>query len=323
MYRSVYRIFCGVSIFLSLSFGTPSYAAGVGAGGGGDGIALSFHRIMLSVQKYLSSPDGLKAYPTIRALDFSTSTKGLVIDSTNDELRDSLGDVKDAINFPGPVPRIKLNRKRWGQLTLAEKRQLVFHEVLGLMRIERSNDYHLSSLLDNAALERIQQNGSVNDQRDPSVAIRVSCTLNSQLSSIMSTKKGNGSTYGLSEQVLQPDMQVLMFNGADGYDESSKFIASFESLSEGTYRLSIYRTNFTDTREMNTEDEFVFSGGESTRNDFVLDPNGKLATPFSGSLELHYTAVQVKKANSYDFKSWLQPGSSATYAIVCKTTILR
>lgn len=106
--------------------------AGREGGNGGDGFAMSFKAIGFDISRHLKS-EGLSVVDGLRTSDFEIALKTASVDTTAAELFLN-GVRKDAINYP-LQHKIVVNIPRWERLSNEAQRQLVIHEVMGLLGI--------------------------------------------------------------------------------------------------------------------------------------------------------------------------------------------
>lgn len=136
-----------LSLILALFAASPlnSFAVmGAGSGGGGDAYSQEFAKIGLDLETWVASQRNNSDFPSrITPEKFKAAVETTRVESTDDEL--TLNNVpKDAINYPDEG-RIIFNRGRWSKLqTYREKAALVFHEYLGIMRVD-DKSYQMSS----------------------------------------------------------------------------------------------------------------------------------------------------------------------------------
>lgn len=138
-------------IFLSLFFVSWVQAAPVNDGGsvgnGGDPLGLEFMQDANKViEDVLGGSESLH-YPELRSVDLRGTlaiTKVTVTDDTLWVTIDGRPQISTAINFPA-TKSIVLNRKLWQQISnRQQKLSLAFHEMLGLVGLEKSGDYSIS-----------------------------------------------------------------------------------------------------------------------------------------------------------------------------------
>ena len=108
------------------------------SGGGGDGYAIQFVEVARMIQTAL----GINADSAINATALKQAILETKVEST-DEALEIGGKNKDAINYPAEK-RIIVSRQGWSLLGGNQKRTLVLHEYLGILRIDDS-DYQIST----------------------------------------------------------------------------------------------------------------------------------------------------------------------------------
>ena len=108
------------------------------SGGGGDGYAIQFVQVARMIQTAL----GVSADSAVDAAALKRAILETKVESTDQNLELD-GKNKDAINYPAEK-RITMSRSRWGSLSGTQKRTLVLHEYLGILRIDDSN-YQISA----------------------------------------------------------------------------------------------------------------------------------------------------------------------------------
>jgi hypothetical protein len=135
--KSLRYLFATVFFLFSLA----AQAGGSDVGRGGDSIALDFRAIALYNLKLIQKRSDL--FP-----GFDTARFGNLVANTKIETLDRVfldGVEKDAVNFSNPE-RIEVGAIRWLRLPMNDPRKeaLVFHEYLGLMGLEDSDDHSYS-----------------------------------------------------------------------------------------------------------------------------------------------------------------------------------
>jgi hypothetical protein len=139
--------FSVTSLLLSYSICTASVFASSGGwtGGGGDGVVLEFVSNFYQVNRLIES----MAIEKQREILGSLTVKQLFAKIRAAEITSEPaviweGVEKDAINFVKPA-KIIISRSRWPHLGATEKAMLAFHEVMGLLNLDRG--YEFSQLL--------------------------------------------------------------------------------------------------------------------------------------------------------------------------------
>ena len=136
-------LFFGASLAASMTF--AKNGGGSDAGNGGNEIALEFFnagkRALQIYNKVLSTYPELKGKDLVQALE---KTQILVSSTTLYVDKDGVRQESTAMNFENPST-IVVHDKKWKRISqLAIKEALALHEVLGLVGIEKTGDYHIS-----------------------------------------------------------------------------------------------------------------------------------------------------------------------------------
>jgi hypothetical protein len=106
-------------------------------GNGGDAVAMEFRSIGQTIVKQLKLSK-MEDYKGLNISKLDLIINLVLIETTNKELR--IGkNRKDAINFPASR-RILINAKNWNKLSLENKRQLIIHESMGLLKVLDENN---------------------------------------------------------------------------------------------------------------------------------------------------------------------------------------
>lgn len=138
-----------IFILLSLLVGSLTSAArthdGGSVGNGGDPIGLDF---LQNANKVIEDVLGeIHLYPEIKNVDLRATLKDIKVIVTDETIWVSIKGQKQistAVNYPD-TRTVILNRNLWNKIpTREQKLSLVFHEILGLVRLETSGDYSIS-----------------------------------------------------------------------------------------------------------------------------------------------------------------------------------
>jgi len=124
-----------------------AYAVGGTVGNGGDSIAIQFKDIGNTLVAQLRFAEKKNKLP-IDPESFKQVVNKSIVESTNNKLV-LKGKRKDAINYPSSQ-RIVIYAPGWRQLSIQDKRKLVLHEYLGLLKVDDSQ-YQISSALETVA----------------------------------------------------------------------------------------------------------------------------------------------------------------------------
>jgi hypothetical protein len=132
---------------LSLATSSPSYAAkqGTEVGNGGDSYSVEFTQIGYHLADFLLT----HSISGVDAEFFRKMVASAQINSTHDRLELN-GNAVDAINYPNAAPpKIRFSRTGWDAFAQnpSAKVRLVFHEYLGLLKVDDSR-YQVSHRLD-------------------------------------------------------------------------------------------------------------------------------------------------------------------------------
>ena len=129
-----------------------AYAKGGHEGNGGDSIALKFTTFGRDVLEEVRSYS--ESFQEVNIESFENAIEKTDIITTDEKL--FVGDIeKDAINYP-EQKMIKINRTRWSQAESNHRKALVFHEYLGIMKVDDSK-YQVSGRLLKEASENNSQ----------------------------------------------------------------------------------------------------------------------------------------------------------------------
>jgi hypothetical protein len=136
-----------ILIWILCSFAVSATAVGghdVGSGGDRDEILL--RSILMELSGYLESPQNRSRFPQIDRGILKSLIVETKIQLTEVELRDPEGRIRTAIN-QAEMGRILVNRELFTPIREDAKLvvPLIFHEVLGLMKLEGSGEYAMSS----------------------------------------------------------------------------------------------------------------------------------------------------------------------------------
>lgn len=131
-------------ILLSLLVGSLASAGG-SVGNGGDPIGLDF---LQDANKVVEDVLGeIQLYPEIKNIDLRATLKDIKVIVTDETIWVRIGgrkQISTAVNYPD-TRTVILNRNLWHKIpTREQKLSLVFHELLGLVRLETSGDYSIS-----------------------------------------------------------------------------------------------------------------------------------------------------------------------------------
>ncbi|MGZ3796229.1 MAG: hypothetical protein ACXVB1_07690 [Pseudobdellovibrionaceae bacterium] len=153
------RIF--ILLFLlvgSFSSAATKSADGGSVGNGGDPIGLDFLQNANKVIEDVLAE--IHLYPEIKNIDLRATIKEIKVIVTDETIWVTINGQKQistAVNY-SDTKTVLINRTLWNKIpTREQKLSLVFHEVLGLVRIESSGDYsvskrYLSSNFENSEL---------------------------------------------------------------------------------------------------------------------------------------------------------------------------
>jgi hypothetical protein len=133
-----------------------SFVSGPNDGGGGDGYAAEFIETAKSVAA-AAKPQAAVLIEKLQRAFLTTQ-----VETTTDELRDSLGFERDAINSPSRG-LIQVNRKRWSALSQQQKQMLSIHEYLGILGVDDLT-YKVSAPLVSAGVTHASE--SISNQGD-------------------------------------------------------------------------------------------------------------------------------------------------------------
>lgn len=127
-----------------------SEGGGHGTGNGGDPVAMEFYAIGTVILKSLTiDPATTTKFPELKAEAFSKVIEETIVRGTNELLRDQFGNEKTAINYwENSKAYINVRRLEYDALPTLMRQRLVFHEYLGVLGLEKSDDYHISNRLD-------------------------------------------------------------------------------------------------------------------------------------------------------------------------------
>lgn len=166
-------------LFVQFTLAHQGFAATTGPGstGGGDPVSQEMRAIITSLPSVLRSK-GLQYFPEIQMEAFERTVSGTI----NIELKDDItvNGAPKAAQFDQARNLIQVSPTAWGKITVSEnplavKRAIAFHEVLGLMGIEKNDQYNISNrLIGLEYLSMIGIKGTQNqlvpqDYRDPQV----------------------------------------------------------------------------------------------------------------------------------------------------------
>lgn len=123
---------------------------GQATGNGGDSIAMEFNAIGEVIAKTLETTPVLAGkFPEVNPADLRAVLPTVIVRGVDEILCDQLGNEKTAINYvEGGKKYIKVRRAEYNALPTLLRQRLVFHEYLGVMGLEKSDDYRISSRLD-------------------------------------------------------------------------------------------------------------------------------------------------------------------------------
>jgi len=123
---------------------------GHGTGNGGDSVAMEFYAIGSAFVKALTvDPATATKFPEVNASAFSRAIEDTIVRGTDEILRDQLGNEKTAINYrENGKAYVKVHRSEYDALPTLLRQRLVFHEYLGVLGLEKSDDYHISNRLE-------------------------------------------------------------------------------------------------------------------------------------------------------------------------------
>lgn len=154
--KKMSSLFVGIQLMLgfclSLGLATGAQAQGQGTGNGGDGIQLEVIAITKALGRMLQRDEKTnpRKFPEVASERFLSIGSTLKVKSYSGHLVDYLGDEKTAVNFTDKNGDriVRIQESKYRSLPTVIRQQIVFHEVLGLMGLEKSNQSHISSRLD-------------------------------------------------------------------------------------------------------------------------------------------------------------------------------
>lgn len=124
--KSITAFFCFIILIAN------SWAGVKEVGNGGDAVAMEFRSIGQTIVKQLKLSK-IEDYKGLNISNLDLIINLALIETTNKELR--IGkNRKDAFNYPASR-RILINAKNWNNLSLENKRQLIIHESMGLLKV--------------------------------------------------------------------------------------------------------------------------------------------------------------------------------------------
>lgn len=134
-----------VVIFVSV-FANAKVGGGGNVGNGGHPIALDF---LQSANKVVTDVNrDAHLFPELQGINFQKILKEVKVVVTDEDLLVEIEGKKQAstaMNFPD-TNTVLINRSLWQQIpNRAQKLSLSFHEILGLVGLEKSGDYRISS----------------------------------------------------------------------------------------------------------------------------------------------------------------------------------
>lgn len=140
-----FRMLRSLAILFSVVTTASRASDGGWISGGGDGVAAEFVSMGYRIQEYLAlinKEDGSPLQKQVSEVQFKRA-----VETTRVETKDRLelnGERKDAINYP-ELQRVEVARDGWWGLSEPNKLALVFHEYLGILKMDDSN-YRITRL---------------------------------------------------------------------------------------------------------------------------------------------------------------------------------
>lgn len=131
-------------VFISL-IGSSVFAQDKGHGG--DGIAIEARAVAKALVTVITEEQNrIPSFGLINLKEFTKVVDKVVIKTSSSAVKDHLGDEKTAINFfsEDGAPTILIHIAKYNELPSVTRQRLIFHEILGLIGLEKSNEYSIS-----------------------------------------------------------------------------------------------------------------------------------------------------------------------------------
>lgn len=151
------KIFVFLTLFIGSAVSSAKINNGGNVGNGGDPIALEFLQNANKVIEDVFSD--LRSYPEVKNVDLRATLQKIKVVITEETLWvevDGRKQVSTAVNFPA-TNTVVINRALWYKIATRERKlSLVFHEILGLVGLEKSGDYSISQRYKDKNLENTE-----------------------------------------------------------------------------------------------------------------------------------------------------------------------